>query len=205
VIGKSQDDAKQALAQAGFEVRVESSPDTSKPVDQVVDQNPAPNTSAPKGSTVTIFVSNGPAAVTVPDVSGDSLGQAQATLQNAGFETSTTSEADDSTPSGRVIRTEPPAGSQRPKGATITIVVSSGTGNVTVPSVIGLSQANATAVLENKGFEVDVQEQEVLDPSKDGKVIDQDPNSGASRPSGATVTITVGQAVTSSSSTSTTA
>jgi serine/threonine-protein kinase len=204
VIGQDVDDAKQTLAAAGFEVRVEASPDTSKPVDQVVDQSPGPNSSAPKGSTVTLFVSNGPAAVTVPDVSGDSLGQAQAVLQNAGFETSTTNESSDSVASGRVIRTEPPAGAQRPKGATITIVVSSGASNVTVPSVIGLSQANATSVLENRGFDVVVQQQTVLDPAKVGKVIDQDPNSGTSKPSGSTVTIVVGRSTTSTTSASST-
>ena len=204
VIGQTQDDAKQALTADGFEVRVESSPDTSKPVDQVVDQNPAPNTTAPKGSTVTIFVSNGPAAVQVRDVTGRTAGDAESLLQGDGFNTSTTSESSDSVPSGRVIRTEPPAGSQRPKGATITIVVSSGTSNVTVPSVIGLSQANATSALQSKGFKVNVEMQEVIDPAKDGKVVDQDPNGSTSQPSGSTVTIFVGQAITSSSTTSTT-
>jgi serine/threonine-protein kinase len=204
VIGMTQDDAKAALATSGFEVRVESSPDTSKPVDQVVDQNPAPNTTAPKGSTVTIFVSNGPAAVQVRDVTGRTVGDAESLLQGDGFTTSTTSESSDTVPSGRVIRTEPPAGSQRPKGSTITLVVSSGTSNVTVPSVVGLSQTNATSALQSKGFKVNVEQQEVIDPAKDGKVVDQDPNGGTSQPSGSTVTIFVGQAVSTSTSPPTT-
>ena len=95
-------------------------------------------------------------------------------------------------PKGRVIRTEPGAGSTQPEGSTITIVVSSGPEptEVTVPNVVGLSEENATAVLEGKGLVVEVNEFPALDESQDGKVMSQNPPAGSKVESGDTVTIT---------------
>jgi beta-lactam-binding protein with PASTA domain len=205
VVGKNQADATQILTAAGFSVSVQSSPNTSAPVDQVMDQAPKSGTSAPKGSTVTLFVAQGPASVQVRDVTGRTAADAQSLLTGDGFKTTTTSESSDTVPSGRVIRTDPPAGSQRATGATITIVVSSGSSTKTIPSVVGLSQGSATSALQAQGFHVNVTHQAVLDPTQDGKVVDQNPSGGGTAPSGSTVTITVGQFGGSSSSTSTTA
>ena len=91
-----------------------------------------------------------------------------------------------------MIRTDPAAGSQKAKGGTITVVISSGPSTTTVPSVIGLSQANATSVLQNKGFKVNVVTQLTLDQSQDGKVIKESPSAGTDANGGSTVTITVG-------------
>ena len=197
VFGEQLEDAQATLEANGFTVRVESREDDSAEENEVVDQDPAPQTEAATGSEVTLFVNSAPAGVEVRDVRGRTEGDASSLLEDDGFAVSQTTEHDNTIAAGRVLRTEPPAGSTRPRGSTITLVVSSGPEqqNETVPSVIGLSEANATQVLEAAGFVVDVKDQEVLNPADDGKVVSQSPNGGTSRPSGSTVTITVGQVI----------
>jgi beta-lactam-binding protein with PASTA domain len=142
-------------------------------------------------------VNSGPGSVDVRDVRGRTEADATSLLEDDGFVVTVRQQADDDVAAGRVVGTDPPAGSSRPRGSTITLIVSSGpeAKNATVPGVVGLSEANATSVLENAGFVVDVQEQEVISPTDDGRVVSQSPNAGASRPEGSTVTITVGRLI----------
>jgi serine/threonine-protein kinase len=85
------------------------------------------------------------------------------------------------------------------------VVVSSGPAEATVPSVVGLTEANAINTLSGQGFNASVVEQETADPSEDGRVIDQNPAGNSTATQGSTVTITVGRFVAPTSSTTTTA
>ena len=79
VIGQSYDSAAAQLQSAGFTVgRVDV--DSNQPAGQVVDQSPPGNSTASKGSSVTLSVSKGPTTVTVPDVSLQTGPDARATL-----------------------------------------------------------------------------------------------------------------------------
>jgi serine/threonine-protein kinase len=140
-----------------------------------------------------LTVKSGPENVTVRDVSNMTEGAASNQLEADGFKTSSTSEASDSVQKGRVIRTEPAAGTSRPKGSTITIVVSSGPQDtsVTVPSVVGKTEEAATADLTDAGFDVNVVDVPTEDQTQDGRVAAQNPTGGKKAPSGSTVTITV--------------
>jgi serine/threonine-protein kinase len=193
VVGRSLDEARDILTTAGFTVRVEPSPDEDAPVDQVTEQDPAPQEEAPKGSAVTLFVGSAPEGIEVRDVTGRTEGDAEGLLQGDGFKTSSTTEPSSTVAKGRVIRTEPGAGGTRPEGSTITLVVSSGpeVSDVTVPNVVGLSEDAATSVLEGKGLVVEVDEFPALDESQEGKVISQSPTAGNTVETGDTVTITV--------------
>jgi serine/threonine-protein kinase len=78
----------------------------------------------------------------------------------------------------------------------VTLVVSSGPPQptqVTVPDVIGQSEASATSELQAAGFKVKTQEVLVTDDADDGLVQDQSPNAGTKADEGSTVTITVGK------------
>ena len=70
--------------------------------------------------------------------------------------------------------------------------MSSGPASTTVPSVIGLSEANAINTLQSKGFVPNVVEQDTFDQSEDGRVIAQSPDGNTSAEEGTTVDITVG-------------
>jgi serine/threonine-protein kinase len=194
VIGSTVEDATRDLEAAGFTVRVESTTEGTAAVDTVTDQDPKPQQELAKGSEVTLTVKTGPETVPVRDVTNRTEGDASSLLEGDGFKTSSTTEPSDDVAKGRVIRTEPGAGANRPKGATITIVVSSGPdapSTVTVPNVIGLSESNAVAAIESKGLVADVQDFPALSEAQDGKVISQSPNGNSTAEEGDTVTITV--------------
>jgi serine/threonine-protein kinase len=195
VIGSPVEQARGLLTAQGFTVAVEEVVDEEAPVGEVVDQDPGANDEAPRGSEVRLFVSKGPAPREVPDVTGRTVAEASNLLGQAGFAVTQTSEPSSTVPEGQVIRTDPPAGSTQPKGASITVVVSSGPAESPVPSVIGLTEANAINTLRNAGFEPTVVEQDTDDASQDGRVIDQDPAPNETAAEGSTVTITVGRFV----------
>jgi serine/threonine-protein kinase len=90
----------------------------------VVSQNPPGNSTATRGSPVTLSVSRGPSTVSVPDVSFQSVADARATLRAAGFRVAVTrQETDDETLDGVVISQDPPASSQADPDALVTLTV----------------------------------------------------------------------------------
>jgi serine/threonine-protein kinase len=195
VIGSQLDQARQLLTAQGFTVAVDEVADEDAPVGEVVDQEPGPDQEAPRGSEVQLFVSSGPAPREVPDVVGRSIAEASNLLGQAGFAVEQTSEPSNTVDEGDVIRTNPAAGSTQPKGATVTVVVSSGPAEGTVPSVVGLTEANAINTLNNAGFTPEVVEQDTGDSSQNGRVIEQSPAGNTTAEEGSTVRITVGRFV----------
>jgi serine/threonine-protein kinase len=192
VIGSTVEQARQLLTGQGFTVKVEQVVDEVAPVGEVVDQDPGPNDEAPRGSEVTLFVSKGPADRPVPNVVGKTVAEASNLLGQAGFTANQTSEASDTVEEGRVIRTDPPADTPRPKGSAVTVVVSTGPAESAVPSVVGLTEANAINTVNGAGFQAVVEEVVTDDPTQDGRVVDQNPDGNAMATKGSQVTIFVG-------------
>ncbi|MGE0026508.1 MAG: PASTA domain-containing protein [Thermoleophilia bacterium] len=127
--------------------------------------------------------------VAVPDVVGFTQDAAVTAVQGAGFDTKIAQGQSDKVAEGLVISTTPPAGQKADTGSTVTITVSQGSGNVSIPTVIGTTQEEATAVLQQAGLESRVVEQESAAAS--GTVISQQPAGGLQVPKGSTVAITV--------------
>jgi eukaryotic-like serine/threonine-protein kinase len=118
---------------------------------KVCTQEPAVGANAAPGSTIIIHLSNGAPSKQVPDVSGKSSADATAALQAAGFTLSnSTSKSDPTIPSGKVIGTNPAAGSQAPSGSAVSLVVSSGPAQVAIPNVLGMPEGQACSLLESK-------------------------------------------------------
>ena len=96
---------------------------SSEPVDTVVDQTPASGQRVDEGSTVTVFVSDGKVRE-VPDVTGLTQGEAEAELEDAGFNVSVrTRETDQPDEDGTVLSQSPRGGAERRERATVTITV----------------------------------------------------------------------------------
>jgi beta-lactam-binding protein with PASTA domain/predicted Ser/Thr protein kinase len=189
VVGSPVAQARQLLEGLGFTVAIEEVNDEDAPVGEVVDQEPGPNEEAPRGSEVLLIVSKGPADRPVPDVVGKTISEASNLLGQAGFTVNQTTEPSNEIDEGVVIRTDPVKGTVRPKGSTVTVVVSSGPAESTVPFVIGLTRENARNVIESNGFIV-AEEGDTTGCSPDGiRVVDQDPAGNTTAPDGSTVTI----------------
>jgi eukaryotic-like serine/threonine-protein kinase len=195
VRGKDVNQAQSILTQAGLTPAVTQANSDTVAANTVIDQSPAATTQAAKGSTVNLTVSSGKAQVQVPNEAGkDPVGAAN-DLGNLGLKTTTASEPSDTVPQGQVTRTNPAAGANVAKGSSVVIYVSTGPAPVTVPNVVGQTQAQAQATLTAAGFKVTANPQTIPDPTKNGQVIDQSPAANSKAPKGSTVTVTVGQFV----------
>jgi serine/threonine-protein kinase len=191
VIGESRDDAVAALARAGLQARVVAQY-SDKAVDTVTGQDPAPGRQVEVGTRVRINVSKGREPVSVPSVVGDPYETALATLEGSGFRVRRR-EADSDQPRGTVIDQSPAANTLTSPGATITLTVSRGPTESTVPDVTSIDEAAAVAQLEESGFAVEIQREPTLDPNQNGFVLRQEPEGGTRAPEGSTVTIVVGE------------
>jgi serine/threonine-protein kinase len=125
----------------------------------------------PKAAHVTLVVSKGPEPRTVPELSG-SPDAALAALQNLGLQPATVEDYSETVASGKLIGTDPPAGTQVPKGGTVNVVVSIGRRPIPVPDVIGRSAPDASDVLEAAGLVVRT------DGAANKPVIATDPGAG---------------------------
>ena len=195
VVGKTSDAAQQILEGDNFKVIFNDVADDSAPKGQVLSQNPVGGSQAPDGSAVTLNVSSGNKTYTVPNVVGQQQDTAADNLNNADgqFKVKRVHAFSSTVDKGNVISTDPPAGSDAAKGSTVTITVSDGAEQVTVPNVVGKTEAEAKTILTDKGFKVTtVDAPTPLDNTDDGVVVDQNPNSGTTADKGSTVTIKVG-------------
>lgn len=86
---------------------------------RVIGQSPAPGTTIPFGSTVELLVSKGPPPVVVPNLIDRRRKAAVAALEDLGLRVNV--EAGEFTPLNRVISQVPAAGTEVPKGSTVTI------------------------------------------------------------------------------------
>jgi serine/threonine-protein kinase len=202
LVGQKDVDADAQLRSIGLTADFERVDDPDVPAGTVTAQDPPPGESLPKGSSVKLEVSNGPGQATVPDVKGKDPTVAANELGRAGFETVLAEEPSDEVEEGKVTRTDPSAGTELDKGETVTIYVSSGAASAAVPNVLGMTEDEAVATLQDAGFRVVRITQTVANPANDGRVIAQSPEGGTQAQRGSSVTITVGQSPTSSSTTS---
>jgi eukaryotic-like serine/threonine-protein kinase len=192
--GQTQEEATEALEDAGFQVSVERI--NSKTVESglVIHSEPGGGSTATKGSTVVLFVSRGPKLTKVPVLVGSQREAAVQRLRSRGLEAGI-SEEESSEPKGRVIQQSPDAGSQVEPGSTVTIVVSSGEEKeqARVPNVIGKLRGEAVEAIRAAGLQPSVEEEETEVAGKVGRVTDQFPPPGSELEPGETVTITVGK------------
>jgi serine/threonine-protein kinase len=190
VKGKQWPDAQQELTKAGLvpvEVIV-----PGKTKGQVTATDPPAGKSVPKGTKVRVNVMSGPVQKSVPNVVGQTAAQATANLRNAGFNPNP-NYVDSDAPSGQVVRQTPAPGSSEPEGTSVTIFISNGPPQVSVPPVVGETTQQAITDLEAAGFKVNQQPVSVSDASQDGIVQSQNPDGGTQATKGQTVTIVVGQ------------
>ncbi len=167
--------------------------DSDQPPGTVVGSNPAAGAQVPKvGQKVTLQIAREP-QIAMPNVVGQESQTAQQLLQQAGFQVAVQSEQSDSVPSGRVTRTDPGANAMVKRGSSVTMFVSTGPQNVSVPNVVGQMQNQASQTLQQAGFQVFVSQQNSNNPSDNGRVLAQNPAAGQQQPKGSGVTLTVGR------------
>jgi beta-lactam-binding protein with PASTA domain/predicted Ser/Thr protein kinase len=192
VAGLEQDIALQKLRDAGFAPQLQTVNSETVEEGLVIRSDPSGGTTLTRGSPVTVFVSLGKKLVRVPVLVGTQRSVAVQQIRSRGLSPSV-EEEESSAPAGEVIRQSPSAGSEVEPGSTISIVVSKGEEQVSVPNVIGQLRADAVQALRDAGLVPSVQEQETDVPSQVGRVTDQFPPPGSNVTSGTEVNVVVGK------------
>jgi beta-lactam-binding protein with PASTA domain len=126
VTGLQEQQAVQQLDSAGLKSQVRRVA-SSRPKGVVLAQSPDAGVVAASGTTVTLTVSNGVKPVVVPSVVGQTQGTAVNTLTGLGLK-STLNNVSSARPAGTVVAQKPAAGKEVPRGSTVTLNVSTGTG-----------------------------------------------------------------------------
>lgn len=117
LVGKPAADVAAALEQQQLVVATRDQYSDTVPKGSVIGFEPPAGSTVARDSTVTVLVSLGPELVPVPDVRGQSGTQASQALEAAGFAVT----GIEGRPTGTVIETDPPVGTQVPKGSQVRI------------------------------------------------------------------------------------
>jgi eukaryotic-like serine/threonine-protein kinase len=190
VVGASRTDAASALRDEGLKPVLHYIWSDGAGAGQVARQSPRGGAEVDDGVEVDLWVSRGPLHIPAPDLSGQTSGAARAALEDAALTYKKHRAASETAPKGKIFRQKPAAGVTVERGDTVSFWVSSGPPKVDVPDVVGLSQGDAQATLEDAGFVVSV-DYVAGWGSMPGDVVGQDPVAGTRGRSGDEVVIQV--------------
>jgi serine/threonine-protein kinase len=196
VVGDKRAQAISEIEDAGLEVGtitpLAAADETQEP-GTVVEQDPAAGDEVERGTAVDLTIVESPALVPIPDLEGSSVEEAEAALLELGLEpTDPVEEPSDTVDEGSVTRTDPGSGEEVDPGSTVTIFVSTGPDQVSVPLVTCLSFGSAQNKIEAAGLiPVDSPDSVALNSQcpLGNKVAAQDPPSGTLVEPGSTVTL----------------
>jgi len=199
VVGRTELDAKAEIEKAGFTANPQPGPDPVAIVGTVASQTPAAKAQAPRGSTVTLIISTGPAPAAngkVPRVIGLTETGATAALKAAKFGVKVEQVDGTDQDKGNVLTQSPDPDTDLAEGSAVTIRVSQGSGNVAIPGdLAGKTTDQARKALTDAGFKVapNTVEQPSADVAK-GKVVGTDPEGSAKKDATITIIISAGPA-----------
>ena len=148
------------------------------------------------------ILSRTPATIAIPNVAGQTVAEAKETLKKANFEIGEEkSEASEKVEEGRIIRTDPGAGTTRKEGSKINLIVSSGKQSFQLSNYIGRKSTDVIAELKQKKVPenlIKIEEEESSE-SEAGTVLRQSPAAGTTYDlsKASTITLTVAKKVTS--------
>ena len=118
---------------------------------------------------------SGPSGISVTDVTNTPYQSGYDTLTGQGLLVSKVFEASETVPADQIIRTDPVAGTVVPDKTLITVYVSSGKNTVAVPSLVGLGEAEAQALLVSAKLILGTITQATSASVAEGKIISSDP------------------------------
>ena len=195
VRGMTFDEAKAELKKydLGIKEAAEEEPSNEYAKGEIKSQDPGVGERVAKNSTVTVVISSGEAAekTTVPNVVDRSEADAEKILQDANLKvTKGEPQYSDTIAEGNVISSDPTAGTEVDEGTSVTIVVSLGKEEVTVPNLYNKSASEAEAELSAAGL-VGSASEDYSDSVEAGYVISQSPESGSKLEKGGTVSYVV--------------
>jgi eukaryotic-like serine/threonine-protein kinase len=131
--------------------------DATTPAGNVLTVKPDVNAEVKPGTKVTVTVSKGRPPVTVPNVVGQNVAQAQPALEQQGLIVDVEQVDRPDRPAGEVLDQDPKPGTGVERNTHIKLKVSKGPALVVVPPVVGMPCLQGKQTLEALGLQVSVQ------------------------------------------------
>ena len=196
----------------------EERPQPKKPTQPVAEPAPAPKPAKKRkfkarymillaslllvAASLVWILSRTPATIAIPNVAGQTVAEAKEALKKSKFEAGEEkSEASDTVAEGRVIRTDPEAGSGRKEGTKVNLIVSSGKQSFQLSNYVGRKYTDVVAELKEKKVPENLikMEEEESSESEPGTILKQSPAAGTTYDlsKASTITLTVAKKVTS--------
>ncbi|WP_433626119.1 Stk1 family PASTA domain-containing Ser/Thr kinase [Nocardia sp. CA-120079] len=193
--GMTQEQAEQQLNASGLRMdpNVQRKPSSAQETDKVIGTDPSAGSRVDVDRAIVVILGSGPEQIRVPNVVGQDISVAQPNLvDSAGFKINI-QEVPSSKPKGEVLSTNPAGGTSADKGSTVTVQVSSG--DIVMPSLVGLTTAQAVDKLRQAGWtgtsaQISQATQGTFDTNSVGRVVSQQPAAGSAIAKNGTVSIT---------------
>lgn len=169
-------------------------------IDEITKQDPASGDKTREGRTISVTVSKGGEAGTVPNLVGKSKTEAETLLEKYGFKVGDVTYKTSGEKKDTVIEQTPGAGDETSPHSEIDLVLSNGKGEKegTVPSLTGLSLSAAKSAITAAGFQVGTVSHAASSNYSKGTVMAQQYASGSKLTENSTIDITVSTGSTSS-------
>ncbi|MEV0207957.1 Stk1 family PASTA domain-containing Ser/Thr kinase [Streptomyces sp. NPDC050788] len=158
VLGKTLDEAKEILEADKYKFNVETkTQESSEEPNTVLEQKPGLGDEVQKGSTITLTIAKAAEKSVVPDVSGKTCDEARAQMTANNLTGSCTDvETQDPNLVGKVVSTDPQAGTQVKKNSSVNIQIGKAQQNqqTQVPNIQGQKLKDVRNLLAQKGLQV---------------------------------------------------
>ena len=180
-------DAKTLAQRNGYTTECTYSYSDNVPENMIISQSPDPGTEWPKDKSIKLVVSLGATggAIQVPQYVNTDVDDAIADIVSLELSYNIIYESDSTIKEGKIIRQTPPAGTHLNPGDEVTLYVCSGatigdenTEKVKVPSLVGMSRADAESLINKAKLKVGAVLEEESNDIDPGLVIRQEPEAG---------------------------
>ncbi|WP_280465538.1 Stk1 family PASTA domain-containing Ser/Thr kinase [Nocardia brasiliensis] len=195
--GLTQQEAEAELRKNSLQMdpNVQRKPSSTQEKDKVIGQDPSAGSRVDADRVIVVTLGSGPEPIRVPNVVGQDIEVARPNLvDSAGFKI-TIEKVPSSRPVGEVLATSPAGGTTVEKGSTVVVQVSSD--QIKMPSLTGLTVAQAVDKLQKEGWtgsqsQISQSPQGTFDAGSVGRIITQAPAAGGSLPKSGAVQVGVG-------------
>ncbi len=191
--GKTTDEAKTALEKLDLVLEVEKEVyNADVEAGLIITQNPESGKELQSGKTVKVTVSKGVKTGTIPSVIGLSETEAVKAIEAANFVVGEIKREYNSSYNAEIVfQMNPNGNTTANEGTKVTIYVSKGEDLVTVPSVVGQTEADAKSTITNAGLIVGTVTHETSADYAKGMVMKQSPTDGNQVSKGSEIAIVV--------------
>jgi serine/threonine-protein kinase len=190
LVGLARSSAADQATSAGLLMRVSERKTADDPSGLIIEQHPAPGEHLGKGASIDVVISRGPPPVAVPVVAGQSMADATAALQHAGFVVSVVRQNDETVAKDVALGTTPAAAVKVKPETTVKLMVSDGPAPIAVPDVSGKTYEVAAQLLTAARFQP-VHREVFSSTVASGTTVGSDPAAGTKAPRDSQVAVLV--------------